>query len=52
MKVKLTLVGILTVASMVVTLLALSTDGTTKASPDREAGQVDIDSSYNGLEVV
>lgn len=51
MKVKLTLLSVLAVASMVVTLLALSADGTTKASTDEGAGQVDIDASYNGQEV-
>ena len=51
MKVKLSLLSVLAVASMVVTLLALSTDGTTKASPEGDIGQVNIDASYNGQEV-
>ena len=51
MKVKLTLLSVMAVASMVVTLLALSADGISKASPDGEVGQVDINASYNGQEV-
>ena len=48
MKVKMALLSVMAVASMVVTLLALSADGISKASPDGEVGQVDIDASYNG----
>ena len=51
MKIKLTLIGILAVASTVVTLLALSADGISQAAPDGEVGQVDIDASHNGQEV-
>lgn len=51
MKVKLTLLSVMAVASTVVTLLALSADGISKASPDGEVGQVDINASYNGQEV-
>ena len=51
MKVKLTLMSILAIASMVVTLLALSADDISRASPDGDVGQVEIDASYNGQEV-
>jgi len=51
MKVKLTLLSVLAVASIVVTLLALSTNGISQAASDEEVGQVEIDSSYNGREV-
>ena len=51
MKVKLTLLSILAVASMVVTLLALSADDISQASPEGDMGQVNIDASYNGQEV-
>ena len=46
MKVKLTLLSVLAIASMVITLLALSADSVSQASPDRESGSSDIDSSY------
>ena len=51
MKIKLTLLSILAVASMVVTLLALSADDISQASPEGDMGQVNIDASYNGQEV-
>lgn len=51
MKIKLILIGVLAVASTVVTLLALSADGISQAAPDGEVGQVDIDASHNGQEV-
>ena len=48
MKVKIALLTVLAVASMVVTILALSADGISNASPDEKSGQIDIDASYDG----
>ncbi|HEY41250.1 MAG TPA: protease inhibitor I42 family protein [Dehalococcoidia bacterium] len=52
MKIKLALLSVLAVASMVVTLLALSSDNISQAASDEEVGQVNIDTSYDGQEVV
>lgn len=48
MKVKLSLVSLLAVASIVVTLLALSSDGISQAASDEDVGHVDIESLYDG----
>jgi inhibitor of cysteine peptidase len=48
MKSKLTLIGILAVASIVVTLLALSAGGTNPAAAEGETEQIDLDASHNG----
>jgi cytochrome c biogenesis protein ResB len=48
MKVKLSLLSILAIASIVVTLLALSTDGISQAAADGEVEQADIESLYDG----
>ena len=48
MKIKLTLLSILAVASIVVTLLALSSDNISQAAPDEGRGQVEVDSSRGG----
>ncbi len=44
MKAKLTLLSVLAIASIVVTLLALSADNITQAAPDEEVEQGDIES--------
>jgi cytochrome c biogenesis protein ResB len=44
MKVKLTLLSVLAIASIVVTLLALSAENISQAAPDRGAEQVDTES--------
>lgn len=51
MKAKLTLVGLLAVASIAVTLLALSAGGVNQAVAEGEAEQIDLDASYNGQEI-
>jgi inhibitor of cysteine peptidase len=48
MKAKLTLIGSLAVASIAVTLLALSAGGTNPAAAEGETEQIDLDASYNG----
>ena len=47
MKVKLTLLSVLAIASIVVTLLALSANNISQAASDREVEQVDIESSQD-----
>ncbi len=51
MKSKLTLIGTLAVASIAVTLLALSAGGSDQAAAEGEAEQINLDASYNGQEI-
>ena len=51
MKAKLTLIGSLAVASIAVTLLALSAGGTNPAAAEGETEQIDLDASHNGQEI-
>ncbi|HEY32953.1 MAG TPA: protease inhibitor I42 family protein [Dehalococcoidia bacterium] len=51
MKTKLTLVGLLAVASITVTLLALSAGGINPAAAEGETGQIDLDASHDGQEI-
>ena len=51
MKAKLTLVGVLSVASIAVTLLALSAGGIDPAAAEGETEQIDLDASHNGQEI-
>jgi hypothetical protein len=48
MKVKLSLLSVVAIASIVITLLALSTDSISQAASDEEVEQVDIESLYDG----
>jgi hypothetical protein len=48
MKIKLALLSILAVASIVVTLLALSSDNISQAAPEDGTAQVEVDSSHGG----
>jgi len=51
MKAKLTLTGLLAIASITVTLLALSAGGIQPAAAEGEAEQIDLDASYDGREI-
>ena len=51
MKAKLTLIGVLPVASIAVTLLALSAGGIDPAAAEGETEQIDLDASHNGQEI-
>jgi len=51
MKAKLTITGLLAIASITVTLLALSAEGIKPAAAEGEAEQIDLDASYDGKEI-
>ncbi|UCB42864.1 MAG: protease inhibitor I42 family protein [Dehalococcoidales bacterium] len=51
MKARLTLIGVLAIASIAVTLLALSAGGINPAAAEGEGGQIGLDASYNGQEI-
>lgn len=51
MKAKLTLAGLLAIASIAVTLLALSTNGINPAAAEGEAERIGLDASYDDQEI-